>query len=258
MLTEKEKKEISILIDTLNNYALTYNNNYIALNACKEALSLAFDLLNNKKTNNYLLKITKHTGKMQNINSLSTYKLACNTCLSLKDNQKTICHNCYADKTLNIYKQLTPTLIYNTLLLKYTNLSARQIPIINASYFRFEAFSDLQNDKHLKNLYKIAKYNEYCRFALWSKNIKLLLTEKAPKNVNIVISSPFLNNALPMFEKLRDIIQQKTGATNIKLFTVYDNDNIKNVVQNCAKKCALCLKCYKKNNKDIYINEKLK
>lgn len=258
MLENTEKKEVNLLIDTLDDIALKNSHNKNVLKACKEALKLAYDLISDKKTNNYLLKITTHTGKMQNINSLSTYKLVCNTCLSLKDNQKTICNKCYADKTLNIYKQLAPTLIYNTLLLKYTNLSARQIPVINASFFRFEAFSDLQNDKHLKNLYKIAKYNKSCRFALWTKSIKLVLSEKTPKNVNIIISSPFLNMPLWSFNTLRDIIQQKTGAANIKLFTVYDDEHIKSITQNCAKKCALCLKCYKKNNKDIYINEKLK
>lgn len=257
MLEKKEKAEINLLIDTLNNTALTYNNNYIVLNACKDALKLAYDLLNNKSTQNYLLKITTHTGKMTGIKSLSTYKLVCDTCLALKDNKKTICNKCYADKTLNIYKQLTPTLIYNTLLLKYTTLKNRQLPIINASYFRFEAFSDLQNLTHLKNLYKIARYNKACRFALWTKNIKLIMNEKAPRNVNIVISSPFLNVPLA-FNTLYKTIKEKTNAKNIKLFTVYDDTHIIQAGQNCNKKCITCLKCYKNNDKDIFINEKLK
>lgn len=257
MLKDNEKKEINTLIDTLNNIALLHNNNYIVLNACKDALDVAYCLLNNKSTQNYQLKITNHQGKMRGIQSLSTYKQVCSTCLSLKDNKKTICFNCYADKTMNIYKQLTPVLIYNTLLLKYTKLCNRQLPIINAAFFRFEAFSDLQNAQHLQNLYKIARYNKNTRFALWSKNIKLLLNEKTPKNVNIVISSPFLNIQLWSFKTLKEMLE-KQGAKNIKLFTVYDDKHIKQVDQNCNKKCITCLKCYKSNDKTLLINEKLK
>lgn len=258
MLTEKDKNEISILIDTLNNHALTYNNNYIVLNACKEALQLAHDIIQGKKTDNYMLKITKHDGKMQGIQSLSTYKYMCDTCLKMKNIDGTICKRCYADKTLSLYKQMSATLIYNTLLLKYTTLKNRQLPFINASYFRFESFSDLQNAQHLKNLYKIARYNNNVRFALWTKNIKLLLTEKTPKNVNIIISSPFLNYPLWAFNSLYEILKKKTGTKNIKLFTVYDDEHIKRVTQNCMKKCANCLKCYQSKDKTIYINEKLK
>lgn len=258
MIKEKEKADIKLLIDDVNNIALFNDNNYIVLNACKDALRLAYDLLEGKKTDNYLLKITTHQGKMQGINSLSTYKKVCDTCNALKDNKNAICHKCYADKTLSMYKQLSPVLIYNTLLLKYTALKNRQLPVINASYFRFEAFSDLQNAQHLKNLYKIARYNPQCRFALWTKNYKLVMTEKTPRNINLILSSPFINMRLWSFNTLYDAIKKSTGAKNIKLFTVYDKKRIKDAGQNCEQKCINCLKCYKANDKNIFINEKLK
>lgn len=258
MLSEKEKNEIYLLINDLKTIKEKNANNKTCVNACDGALTLASDLLNNKDTKKYLLKITKHSGKMQNINSLSTYKLVCATCLKLKDNKKTICFNCYADRTLSLYKQLAPSLIFNTLLLKYTKLHARQIPVINDLYFRFESFSDLQNEQHLLNLYAIARKNPYTQFALWSKNYKLLIQHKIPRNVNIILSSPFLNMRLWSFNTLSEILKNKCDAKSVKLFTVYDDEQIKSVDQNCAKKCATCLKCYKKNDKTIIINELLK
>ena len=224
MIKEKEKADIKLLIDDVNNIALFNDNNYIVLNACKDALRLAYDLLEGKKTDNYLLKITTHQGKMQGINSLSTYKKVCDTCNALKDNKNAICHKCYADKTLSMYKQLSPVLIYNTLLLKYTALKNRQLPVINASYFRFEAFSDLQNAQHLKNLYKIARYNPQCRFALWTKNYKLVMTEKTPRNINLILSSPFPNNSLTACAKTL-MVQAGAFCTKISPLTPFSNAN---------------------------------
>lgn len=255
-ITKQEKQEIIIIYNLLLNIEQKNQHNKKCLQACQEARNLALDLLKNKSTKNYLLKITKHTGKMQGINSLSTYKYICDTCMQLKDNKKLICNKCYADRTLAQYKQLAPALIYNTLLLKYTQLSARQLPVINDLYFRFESFADLQNIQHLRNLYKIARFNPRCHFALWTKNYKLLMQEKAPRNVNIILSSPLLNAVLPA--QLRDIVKRKTSAKNIKVFSVYDGDNIKAAGQNCAQKCLTCLKCYKASDKTIFINEKLK
>lgn len=209
-----------------------------------------------KSTERFLLKISKHDGKMQGIQSLSTYKLVCETCLSLKDNTKTICNHCYVDNVFKRYTQVAMVMIYNTLLLKYTKLTSRQIPIINDLYFRFESFSDLQNQNHLQNLYKIAKRNPYTQFALWTKNIKLVLTEKAPKNVNIILSSPILNECLPLAETIIDKVKRETGCKHIKVFSVYDKEHIQN--QNCEKHCITCLKCYKKKDNTTFINELLK
>lgn len=258
MLNKEQQNEIYLLINELQTIKEQNAKNNHCLNACDDALKLANDLLNNKDTKRYLLKITTHSGKMKNIRSISTYKLVCNTCLKLKDNKKTICFHCYADKQLTIYKQLAPALIYNTLLLKYTKLNARQIPVINDLYFRFESFSDLQNEQHLINLYNIAKHNPQTSFALWSKNYKLLTQQKTPKNIIIVLSSPFLNMRLWSFNTLCDILKNKCNAKNIKLFTVYDKEQIKNMDQNCLKNCVTCLKCYKKTDKTTYINELLK
>lgn len=256
-MDQSQLKDIEKLINELQNIKTENAHNLRAVAACDEALKLASDIINNKSTKNYLLKITKHGGKMSGIRSLSTYKLVCNTCLQFKDNKKTICNKCYADRQLKLYKQLAPCLIYNTLLLKYTKLSARQLPFINELYFRFESFSDLQNAQHLENLYKIARYNKKTRFALWTKNYKLIKSMKTPQNVNIILSSVLLN-ACVLDEYNAAKMKTATGAKNIKIFTVYDKKHITTVKQNCAKKCITCLKCYKAHDNTLFINEILK
>ena len=250
-----ELNKIKIEIDLLANY---HKNNERVQTLKSECLQVIDAILQGKHTDRFLLKISKHGGKMKGINSLSTYKLFSQTCLNLKDNPKTICNKCYVDKAFMRYPQLSLALIYNTLIMKYTSLNDRQLPIINDLYFRFEAFSDLQNLNHLENLYKIAKHNPDTRFALWTKNISLLLKAKAPKNVNLILSSPILNECLPMSEKIISAIKDKTGSKNVKVFTVYDEEHIGSVGQNCMKQCISCLKCYKAKDKETHIHELLK
>lgn len=255
-MDQLQKTELNILINELIAIKQNNINNNICVSACNEALTLANTIKQGKNTNNFLLKITTHGGKMQGIRSLSTYKKVCDTCNALKDNKNAICFKCYANKQLTIYKQLAPCLIYNTLLLKYTKLCRRQLPVINDLYFRFEAFSDLQNLQHLQNLYAIARYNKNTQFALWSKNYKLLTQVKAPKNINIVLSSYYVNTLQPCSDTIIQAIKNKSGCKNIKFFTVYTRDH--NININCKKRCLTCLECYKAKQKTEYINEILK
>lgn len=255
-MDQLQRIEINSLIDELITIKQENSKNNICVSACDDALMLANTIKQEKDTSNFLLKITTHSGKMQGIRSISTYKLVCDTCLSLKDNKKTICNKCYANKQLTLYKQLTPCLIYNTLLLKYTKLCRRQLPVINDLYFRYEAFSDLQNLQHLQNLYAIARYNKNTQFTIWSKNYKLLTQVKAPKNINIVLSSYYVNTLQPCCDVIIKAIKEKSGCKNIKFFTVYDKQHANNI--NCAKSCLTCLKCYKKSDKTAFINEILK
>lgn len=250
------QNELQKLKNELNNIMQAHKDNKRMQTLNNECLQIIDCLEHGKSTERYALKISKHGGKMQGIQSLSTYKLVCDTCLGLKDNPKTICNKCYVDSAFKRYPQLSVAMIYNTLLLKYTKLSKRQLPIINDLYFRFESFSDLQNAQHLQNLYKIARANPQTQFALWTKNIKLILTEKAPKNVNIIISSPILNECLPMAQTIIDKVKRETDCKHVKVFSVYDSEHMTN--QNCAKACMTCLKCYKKNDKTSLINEMLK
>ena len=129
------------------------------------------------------------------------------------------------------------------------------MPIINDLYFRFESFSDLQNLNHLQNLYRIARANPKTQFALWTKNLKLIQEEKCPKNVNIILSSPFLNDT-SIGQIMIDRVKAKTGCKHVKVFSVYDEEHIQN--QNCEKHCITCLKCYRAKDKNQFIVEHLK
>jgi hypothetical protein len=250
------EEEYQSILSEIIEISRHHQNNARMTTLKNECLGLLEKVYKGEDTNMYQLKITTHKGKMQGIRSLSTYKMFSDTCLKLKDNPKTICNKCYVDKTMLYAPQLSLALIYNTILLKYTKLSKRQLPIINDLYFRFESFSDLQNQNHLQNLYAIAKHNPYTQFALWTKNYTLLWKEKAPKNVNLILSSPLLNECTPYADLLLKTTKARTGAKNVKMFSVYDGEHIQN--QNCLKSCINCLKCYKKNDKTEYIVEHLK
>lgn len=252
MEKEKELQKIKNEIDLIMQQ---HANNKRIETLYKESVLLLGEILNGLNTERHLLKITTHKGKMLGIKSLSTYKLVCDTCLSLKDNAKTICNKCYVDKAFMRYPQLSMAMIYNTLLLKYTKLSKRQLPIINDLYFRFESFSDLQNEQHLQNLYAIARANPQTQFALWTKNIPLILKLKAPKNVNVILSNALLNERT-LGDKIIEIVKAKTTCKNVKVFSVYDEEHMQE--QNCQKQCITCLKCYKAKDKTTYINELLK
>lgn len=254
-MNEQEKTTLN---NILNDIMKKHSNNKRMLTIYNECINLLNDIYKGNDTQRYQLKISKHNGKMENLKSLSTYKLLSETCLKLKDNPQNICNKCYVDKTMLYAPQLSLSLIYNTLLLKYTKLKQRQLPIINDLYFRFESFSDLQNEQHLQNLYAIAKANPQTQFALWTKNIALLLKVKAPKNVNLILSSPRLNECLPLAESIINAVKNRTGCKNVKVFSVYDEEHIHEVGQNCQKHCITCLKCYKKNDKTLLINEHLK
>ena len=250
------EKEYTNILSEIIEISRHHNGNVRMMTLKNECLTLLEKVYKGEKVDNYLLKISKHNGKMEGIRSLSTYKLFSDTCLKLKDNPLTICNKCYVDNAFKRYPQLSLALIYNTILLKYTKLTKRQLPVINDLYFRFESFSDLQNQNHLQNLYAIAKHNPYTNFALWTKNITLLWKEKAPKNVNLILSSPMLNEQTPYADLLIKTTKAKTGAKNVKVFSVFDDAHIEN--QNCEKHCMTCLKCYKRNDKTQFITELLK
>lgn len=202
------------------------------------------------------LKITeKHTGKMKNIQSLNTDCTINPNCLKYCKIDGSICQKCFAQ---NMHKMYGPAFNYfiNTEILTAGVLDKEDLPFIYALYFRIEAFGDLNNEIQLINYFNICKKNPRVNFALWSKNpqiIKKVIEEygyKKPKNLNIILSSLFINKEIN--------IDSFDWAD--KVFTVYDKNYIKenDIEINCgARSCATCLKCYKKNKIKI-INEKLK
>lgn len=196
----------------------------------------------------------KHSGKMEGMQSLSTSCLCNKYCKNRSSNSELVCSHCYAQRQMKMYKNLNACLERNTKILTGRILKEAEIPMINASFFRFESFGDLINATQVINYFHICKKNKHVHFALWTKNPWIIEEaiesgEKKPSNLQIVYSSPCLNEVI---EPVYDFID--------KIFTVFDKNYIKehNVDINCgAKSCLLCNKCYRKNNVR-YINEKLK
>lgn len=275
-LDEFQKQEIENLKKELIEHKKIYGEFKSFIKVCDDALTVADSLLNNdyKTFIRYSLKYTNHTAeKMRGLQSLSTYKKTSNICnfLSLHGG---ICAKCYAEKSIKLYKStLQPTLIYNTLLLKYIDLSPVQIPYINSKYFRFESFSDLQSSKHFYNLIQVCKKNKNTVFTLWSKAGYQLVNfmqdqkiKKLPSNLNIVISEFYINKKTDL-EYLKNLqtclypAQAITGnySNALKCFVVFDDEKKRSdsKMYLCKNKCIDCLKCYKKTKNILYIAEKI-
>ena len=210
--------------------------------------------LNNSKKISGLHFTTKHTGKMEGMVSISTSVTTNERCAKNAKIKGSICAKCFAAKQMKMYKNMEMPMVENQRILTTSILDVELLPYINNLYFRFEAFGDLNNDIQVINYFNICKKNPGVKFALWTKNPDYI--DKAikaghdkPENLNIILSSLFINK------------ERVTRYTFIdKIFTVYDNDFIKenDIDINCgAKNCFTCGLCYEKNNVRI-INEKLK
>ena len=264
------------MIDVLQQHKLKYACFKSFIKTCDDALTVADALLqgNYNIFKRYALKYSNHTAeKMRGMRSLSTYKKTSNICMFLSQHD-CICKKCYAERSIKLYEAaLLPLLIYNTLLLKYIDICADQIPYINDRYFRFEAFSDLQSAKHLNNLFKVCKKNKNTLFTLWTKagyTLNNMMTaenlQRIPNNLNIIVSEVYINKKTDQnyLENLQTVLypQQsinKSYKNYLKCFVVYDDENKRNASNMflCKNKCIDCLKCYKKTKKLLYIAEKL-
>lgn len=203
-----------------------------------------------------------HTGKMQDLKSIST---------SCKDNAQcalnaaipgSICEYCFSMDMHETYgDNFYNKLHFNTLLYSVVVLPVDVLPEIrNVQYFRLESFGDLNNDIQVINYFNIVKKNakNKVKFALWTKNPRFIdqaikAGYKKPSNINIVYSSLFLNNGGAGIIKKYPFIG--------KVFTVYTLDYLlahPEIKINCgARDCFSCARCYKKGG-DMIVNELLK
>lgn len=194
-----------------------------------------------------------HTGKMIDMQSISTSCTGNGNCARYAKIEGSVCQKCYAMRMQKMYKTLQAALLKNNETLTEQVLPKDFLPTINVSYFRLEAFGDLINETQVKNYFNICNANPDTHFALWTKNPHLIAKAiedgyEKPENLNIILSSLFLN----------DVADKSKWSFVDKVFTVYDKDHLDGVQINCgAKKCIECKLCYTKNNVE-YINEKLK
>lgn len=196
---------------------------------------------------------TKHTGKMEGFQSLSTTCLNNPLCQARRNNPELVCSHCYSATLQARRSNITPCFEENGRILSESIIPVEYLPRINATYFRFESFGDLINENHAINFINIAKKNPRTTFALWTKNPWFIASAinhgyAKPENLIIVQSSCRLNTIeKPMY----DFID--------KVFTVYDKKASESVNIQCGKNnCIDCLRCYTKTDEVEYINEKLK
>lgn len=205
--------------------------------------------------------ISTGSGKLKNIDSISTAVFLNGRCKRNAKNKKWICSKCYAMKYAGLRSDLSRKLELNTLLYTTCIIPVEFLPEINARYFRFESFGDLNNAVQQANYFNISKKNSGVFFAQWSKNPDITADAIAagynkPDNLRYVYSSPLINVVAP------DDIMNKYSFID-EYFTVYDPQYIadNDVSINCygaaAGGCINCLNCYRKDGAQ-YVNEKLK
>lgn len=203
----------------------------------------------------YAIRFTNHSGKMDGIRSLSTSVVLNAICQARAKVAGSICSKCYAHNLVQFRRTLARSLERNHKALTKAVIDEQLWPVIVDRVFRLEAFGDLNNTIQVMNYFNFCKRNPETRFALWTKNpwiINLVVRAgyKKPENLNIIQSSKHINIVdAPAFDFIDAV------------FTVFDDAYIAehNIVINCgALRCLSCLKCYKKHNGVLYINEKLK
>lgn len=198
---------------------------------------------------------TNHTGKMLGINSISTSCKLNKRCANNAKVKGSICEKCYAQRLVAFRESLRDHLDNNFELLTKCVIPEEDLPVINANYFRIEAFGDLANTTQAINYLNLIRKNPHTFFAWWTKNPDFI--EKAfkktgyekPANCNILQSALMINKPIKKRYWFID-----------KIFTVFNKKYIKEngIEINCgARSCLKCHKCYEKND-IVYINEQQK
>lgn len=211
-----------------------------------------------KKVIAYLLT-TKMNGKMEGFQSLSTSNLCNQYCKAYKGIANCICSKCYADSQLKMYKNQALKLELATLVLKEL-LKVEDLPIINASYFRFEAFGDLSNEIQFINYCNIARINPDAHFTLWTKNPFIIANAiengcTVPDNMRIIYSEKMIDRTFTENE-LSELAKKYPFIW--KVFAVYSNEKtrtaaVENGYHHCQKSCMNCRYCYRHESKGLSV-----
>lgn len=115
-----------------------------------------------------------HTAKMEYMLSISTSCLCNDYCKTRLGAGRGICSHCFSEAQLSMQPSTRNKLDFNTRFLTAKVWDMETIPYINALYFRFEAFGDLQpinkgGLNQVQNYFNLARKNKNTKFALWTK-----------------------------------------------------------------------------------------
>ena len=197
----------------------------------------------------------KMSGKMLGMASLSTSAKGNKICQNRAKHKDTICAHCYAMALLEYRKNLETKTERNADFLGDAIIPTEEMPFLNASIFRIEAYGDLRNEIQAENYLNLIEANPHVQFGWWTKNpwliARVLKHRTKPENVQIVYSSPYIGKTWDM-RKLYPFID--------KVFTVYTKEYAKAHAEeiNCgARSCMACQRCYHANS-ETFINEILK
>lgn len=207
----------------------------------------------------YNNSISEGSGKLKEINSISTAVFLNKQCIKNAATPGSICAHCYAARYSSFRPALARKLELNTLLYNSFLVPVELLPGINALYFRLESFGDLNSALQFRNYLNIVKKNPAVKFAIWTKNPQFMAEAfqeyEKPNNLQIVYSALKLNAP----ECLIKAIMKRFWFID-RVFIVYDKETIKkeNIQINCGgRSCINCLNCYKKGGPDV-IREKKK
>lgn len=255
-LTEKQRAtfEKELKAETAHRHAMAAAAAILEKSSAGETLT-AGEIVFMKKL--YQNSISKGTGKMAGVNSISTSVLLNKRCAKNAAIPGSICAHCYAMRYAGFRPALRRKLEMNALLYARYVVPVEWLPVINDLIFRFESFGDLNNAIQVENYFNIARKNSAVTFAQWTKNpdyIAQAIDNGAAKPENvIVVYSSILKNVCN-----KDIITRYPFID--KVFTVYSPAYIEanNIDINCgARSCLGCQRCYRKDT-EIFISEKLK
>lgn len=189
---------------------------------------------------NSAIKVSKMTGKMEDIPAINTNTLTNEFCKKMRK-KDTICKNCYSFSMLETFRSnCVDSWESNGRILSDSKLPNCVLPRMNAAFVRFSAHGELINNFHLINLFAICKKNPYTRFALWTKRkdiVRQVISDgyEIPNNLVMVYSNHRVNDIQISPPKNFDII-----------FNVVENIDDERI--NCGtKKCIDCLACYTKS-----------
>jgi len=183
------------------------------------------------------IKISKMTGKLENIPAINTNTLTNPFCKRMRKTDS-VCAECYSANMLETFRaSCVPSWESNGVILSDCILPACVLPKVNAAIFRFSAHGELINENHLINIMAICEKNPFTRFALWTKRTNLVqkvleLGYDIPDNLVMVFSNPQIDKI------------QIAPPENFDIVFNVISDKEDNRINCGSRKCIDCLVCY--------------
>lgn len=198
--------------------------------------------------------ITEHSGKMENIRSISTNPLTNVFCQGMHGcgNDRVICTKCYAFNLVSSRGSLRVHMEENSKQLSEIQIPS-SLPRYNDEFMRFNSFGEVINYNHLINIFNICYMNPDTFHVVYTKR-PVLFEEFAhlkPDNLRIVESNPIID----------DVKKLPASSVADMVFNVVTPEYLEQHPEhkvNCMQSCNVCRKCYTKRSTLTSIVELIK